>query len=169
MRSVTLTLPLRWLASIRRFNAPGDSIAGALILAVDKDVKRADFNHEVTSFYNMNIKNVIVTFKGSSHRLFENGMLPKDLYKSVLKLFPNTEVTEQQFFTDKFAIWLDTRLSAKNNLHGSGKNFRVGDDIHIQINRNVETGGDLVYHTYIFQDATLVNIGGRFLEEDAQT
>ena len=151
-----------------RFDAPGDSIAGVLILAVDKDTKRAEFNHDVTSFYNANIKNLFTTYKGSSHRLYENGMQPQDLYDALLKLFPNTEVSEEDFLTDKYAIWLDMRLSARNDLHGSGKNFRVGDELHLQINRNAEASGNLIYYTYIFQDATLINQNGRFIEEDAQ-
>ena len=147
-----------------RLNAPGESISGFLILMVD-DGKRADFNHQVKEYYNPQFSKITTTYKGSSHRLFENGMYMRDSYDSLLKLAPNTNVKEAEFYTNHFGIWLDTRLSSKNELHGGGYNFRVGDEVNIAIHRAGEVGGNVDIYTYIFQDSTLLNVGGRFVEE----
>ena len=147
-----------------RLNATGESISGFLILMVD-DGKRGDFNHQVKEYYNPQFTKINTSYKGSSHRLFENGMVARDTYNAMLKLVPNTDMKETEFYTNHFGLWLDTRLSSKNEIHGGGYNFHIGDEINIAIHRAGEPGGNVDIYTYIFQDSTLVNIGGRFIEE----
>ena len=137
-----------------KIHAPG-SISGFLILMVDK-AKRADYSHDTKLYYNPNFTKVSISYKGSSHRIYENGLLPQNTYEAMLKLVPNTSIEESDFHSKGFGLWIDTRLSSKNELHGAGYTFNVGDDINIAIHRPGESGNDPVnIYTYIFEDATL--------------
>ena len=56
--------------------------------------------------------------------LYSKGMLPTDQWESIKQRFPRcleSEVTETKFYTeDKFALWVDLRSHADNEIHGSG-------------------------------------------------
>ena len=96
-----------------RFNTPGASISGFLVVMVDEGRRNA-YNHETNQFYNPKFTRVDISYKESSHRVFENGLLPRDTFDSILKLVPETDLKEADFYTQGFALWIDTRLSTNN-------------------------------------------------------
>ena len=58
------------------------------------------------------------------------------------------------FLTTKFALWIDTRSSTNNILHGSGKAVEKSG-ILLQIRKAPEaSGGDLTCHVFSLEDAT---------------
>ena len=59
-----------------RFNTPGASKSGFLVIMVD-DGKRNEYNHETNQFHNPKFTRVDISHKESSHRVFENGFLPE--------------------------------------------------------------------------------------------
>ena len=52
----------------------------------------------------------------------------------------------------KFALWIDTRSSIDNTLHGSGKAVEKSG-ILLQIDKARETSGDLTCYVFSFEDA----------------
>ena len=62
-------------------------------------------------------------------------------------------MTWQEFLTTKFGLWVDTRSSTGNTLHGSGRT--VGKSgILIQAEKVPETSnGDLTWYMFSLEDA----------------
>ena len=56
------------------------------------------------------------------HQLFAVGLQAREIYPELKKIFynENSDVTWEDFLTTKFQLWIDTRLSIDNTLHGSG-------------------------------------------------
>ena len=57
------------------------------------------------------------------HQLFAAGLQARRIYPELKKYFykENSNVTWEEFLTTKFALWIDTRSSTDNTLHGSGR------------------------------------------------
>ena len=73
-----------------------------------------------------------------------------------MKLVPETDLKEVDFYTQGFVLWVDTRLSTNNSLRETGFKFNEGDTVNIAIHRAGEDGDDTVkIHTYIFEDTTI--------------
>ena len=61
-------------------------------------------------------------------------------------------MTWEEFLTTKFVLWIDTRSSTNNTLHGRG--MAVGKSgIILQIEKAPETSGDLICYVVSLQDA----------------
>ena len=61
-------------------------------------------------------------------------------------------MTWEEFLTTKFVLWIDTRSSTNNTLHGRG--MAVGKSgIILQIEKAPETSGDLTCYVFSLQDA----------------
>ena len=62
-------------------------------------------------------------------------------------------MTWEEFLTTKFGLWIDTRSSTNNTLHGSGRAVEKSG-ILLQIEKAPETsGGDLICYVFSFEDA----------------
>ena len=62
-------------------------------------------------------------------------------------------MTWEEFLTTKFGSWIDTRLSADNTLHGSGRTVEESG-ILLQIERAPETSnGDLTCYVFNLENA----------------
>ena len=96
------------------------SLQGLLLLFPDK---RDDFANKNEEFYNPSIKKILVTINGMPHQLFAAGLQAREIYPELKKYFykENSDVTWEDFLTTKFALWIDTRSSIDNTLHGSGR------------------------------------------------
>ena len=77
-------------------------------------------------FVNPDKTSVKIDIDGVPNMLYSRGMIPTDLYKSILQCFTgDTSVKEKDFYTnDKFALWIDLRTHSDNNIHGSGLALR---------------------------------------------
>ena len=79
------------------------------------------------------------------HQLFAAGPQARDIYPELKKYFyrEHSNVTWEEFLTTKFGLWIDTRSSTNNTLHGSGRAVEKSG-ILLQIEKASETsGGDL--------------------------
>ena len=96
------------------------SLLGLLLLFLDKRDDLANKNEE---FYNSSIKKILVTINGIPHQLFAAGLQAREIYPELSKYFykENSDATWEDFLTTKFALWIDTRSSIDNTLHGSGR------------------------------------------------
>ena len=107
------------------------SLQGLLLPFLDK---RDDFANKSEEFYNPSIKKILVTINGMPHQLFAAGLQARDIYPELKKYFykENSNVTWEEFLTTKFGLWIDTRSSTDNTLHGSGKAVEKGILIQIE-------------------------------------
>ena len=82
-----------------------------------------------------------------------------DINPELMKYFykEHSNVTWEEFLTTKFALWIDTRSSIDNTLHGSGS--RVDKGMLLQIKKRPETSdGDLTCYAFSFEN-TLAHLG----------
>ena len=126
---------------------------GLLLLFLDKRDDFADKNEE---FYNPSINETSVMINGLSLQLYRAGLQARDIYPELKKYFykENSDVTWEEFLTTKFALWIDTRSSTNNILHGSGRAVEKSG-ILLQIEKAPETSGDdLICHVFSHEDTT---------------
>ena len=64
-------------------------------------------------------------------------------------------MTWEEFLTTKFGLWIDTRSSTHNTLHGSSRTVEKSD-ILLQIQKVPGTSnGDLTCHVFSLEDAVV--------------
>ena len=100
-------------------NVSVGSLQGLLLLLIDIF---DDFANKNEQFYNPSIKKILITINGMPHELFATGLKARGIYPELNKYFSkeNSNVTREEFLTTKFGLWIDTRSSTNNVLHGSG-------------------------------------------------
>ena len=129
------------------------SFQGLLLLFLEK--LDDDFANKNKEFYNPSIKKILVTINGMPHQLSAAGLQARDIYPELKKYFykEHSNVTCEDFLTTKFALWIDTRSSIDNTLHGSGRT--VGKSgILLQIEKSPEkSGSDLTCYVFSLEDA----------------
>ena len=126
------------------------SLQDLLLLFLDKRDDSANKNEEL---YNPSIKKILVTI-GIPYQLYEGGLQARNIYPELKKCFykENSDVTWEKFLTTKFALWIDTRSSTDNTLHGSS--MIVNKGIKLQIKKASEASdGDLMSYVISFEDA----------------
>ena len=107
------------------------SLQGLLLLFLDK---RDEFANKNEEYYNPNINKISVINNGISLQLYRGGLQARDIYSELEKYFhqQNSDVTWEGFLATKFALWIDTRSSTNDILHGSGrsveKNWYITSD-----------------------------------------
>ena len=126
------------------------SLQGLLLLFLDK---RDEFPNKNEEFYNQSIKKILVTINGMPHQLFVAGLQARDSYPELKKYFykENSNVTWEDFLTEKFRLWIDTRSSIDNTLHSSGRAVEKSG-ILLQIEKAPETSGDLTCYVFSLED-----------------
>ena len=99
-------------------NVPRRSMTGLLFLFTAPSVAGT---RDSEKFVNPDITSVKIDIGGVPNTLYSRGMMPTDLYKSILQRFTGgTSVKEKDFYTnDKFALWIDLQTHSDNNIHGS--------------------------------------------------
>ena len=60
-------------------------------------------------------------------------------------------MTWEEFLTTKFGLWIDTRSSTDNTLHGSGRTVEKSG-ILLQIEEVLEASGDLTCYVFSLED-----------------
>ena len=128
------------------------SLQGLLLLFFDK---RDDFANKNEEFYNPSIKKILVTINGMHHQLFAARLKARGIYPELKKYFykKNSNVTWEEFLTTKFGLWIDTRSSIDNTLHGSGRKVEKSG-ILLQIEKVPEaSNGDLMCYVFSLEEA----------------
>ena len=115
------------------------SLQRFLLLFTDKRVGFANKNEE---YYNPSIKKILVTINGMPHQLFAAGLGAKDIYPELKQYIykEHVNVTWEELLTTKFGLWIDTRWSTNNTLHGSGRAVEKSY-ILLQIEKSPEASG----------------------------
>ena len=89
------------------------------------------------------------------HQLSSAGLHARDIYPELKKFFykEHSNVTWEEFLTTKFGLWIDTRSSTDNTLHGSGR-AKEKSGILLQIEKAPEaSNGDLTCYVFILEGA----------------
>ena len=88
------------------------------------------------------------------HQLFAAVLQARKIYPELKKYFhkENSNVTLEHFLMTKFALWIDTRSSTNNTLHGSGRAVEKSG-ILLQIEKAPETSGDPTCYIFSLEDA----------------
>ena len=145
-------------------NTPAKSMSKILILAVDPD-DRKQFQH-TEKFKNLDITKVNIGIEGVEkvNALYASGMQTHNTYDQILKVFKENGVSLRDFLTEKYALCLDLRPSIDDALHGNGANLQnTSEGVTLEIHRVAGTGnGILNIHVFVFQDAQLNIVEGRF-------
>ena len=144
-------------------NAPSKSMSKILILAVDPD-DRKQFAH-TEKFRNLEITKVNIGIEGMQkiNALYASGMQKENTYDQIVKVFNENGVTLQDFLTEKYALCLDIRPSTDSTLHGNGARLEnASEGITLEIHRVAGGAVKLNLHIFVFQDAQLNILGGRF-------
>ena len=69
-----------------------------------------------------------------------------------------------EYLTDKYALWLNFRTIDKNSLHGTGRRIENAlEGITLQIEKKVESAGNLNVYIYLIMDAQLNIKDGKFV------
>ena len=113
------------------------------------------FENKNEKFCNPSIKKILVTSNGIPHQLLAAGLQARDIYPELKMYFykENSNVTWEEFLTTKFGLWINTRSSTYNNLHGSGRTVEKSG-ILLQIEKAPEAGnGDLTCYVFSLEDA----------------
>ena len=140
-----------------QINVPRRSMTGILLLFTENPTAG---ERDSEKFVNPDIKSVYINIDEVPNMLYSKGMLPTDQWESIKQRFPRSlesEVTETKFYTeDKFALWVDLRSHADNEIHGSGlalKNTR--DGVKLEIRRKVDGSGNITCDMFIVADALM--------------
>ena len=140
------------------FTTPYKSLKGIALIFVDPEKrKRYSMNNEM--FYNPSIKSVKISVEGDPNQLFSDEMTGREMYKSALRFFgdEDSDVTEGEFLTTKFCLWIDFRSSHDHSLHGSGLGMsRVDSGISLQIKKEAKASGQLLCYAYTIADAQII-------------
>ena len=128
------------------------SLQCLLLLFFDK---RDDFANKNEEFYNPSIKKILTTINGMPHQHLAAGLQARYIYPELKKYYykENSNVTREEFLMTKFELWIDTRSSTDNTLHGNGRAVEKSD-ILLQIEKAPEaSNGDLTCYMFSLEDA----------------
>ena len=127
------------------------SLQVLLLLFLDK---RDDFANKNKEFHNPSIKKILVTINGMPHRLYKGDLGARDIYPELKKYFykETSDVNHEEFLPTKFGLWIDTRSSIDNTLHGNGRVIEQG--IILQIEKaSAAGGGNLMCYVFSLENA----------------
>ena len=128
------------------------SLQSLLFLFLDK---RGDFANKNEESYNPSIKKILTIINGMPHQLLATGLQARDIYPELKKYLKKkrSNVTWEEFLATKFWLWIDTRSSTDNTLHGSGKAVgKIG--ILLQTEKAAETSdGNLTCYVFSLENA----------------
>ena len=128
------------------------SSRGLLLLFLDKRDDLANKNEE---FHITSIKKILTTINEMPHQLFAAGLQTRDIYSELKKYFSkeHSNVTWEKLLTTKFGLWIDTRSSTDNTLHGIGRAMKKSC-IMVHIEKEPEaSNGDLTCYVFGLEDA----------------
>ena len=129
------------------------SLQGSLLLFFDKC---DDFVNKNEKFYNPRITKILTMINGMPHELFAAGLQARDIYPEIKKYFyrEHSNVTWENFWQQKFRLWVHTCLSTDNTLHGISRRVEKSGVLLLQIEKVPETSnGDLTCYVFSLEDA----------------
>ena len=139
------------------------------------------YSRNTEKFYNPKITKVDITIEGIPNQLYSQGLRPYQQWDEAKKYLsgghkrhPNTsmiskdlalsDVSQGDFFTSKYCLWLVMRTTDDDSLHGSGRRVEnASKGITIQLAKEGTGQGALNIYIYVIMDAQLNIENGRFV------
>ena len=147
------------------------SMKGILMLFIDPTDGGGLYARDPEKFYNPKINKVSITLDGNPNQLYSSGMLKHQQWDEIRKHFADgrhrtvstvakelelSDMTLADYLTTKYGLWLDMRTTDDDSLHGSGRKLEgASQSIHIQIEKEAETEGNLDAYIFYICDAQL--------------
>ena len=131
------------------------SFSKILILAIDPDHWKQFVHTE--KFKNLDITKIKIEIEGVEkvNALYTSGMEKHNTHDQILKHFKENGVSLRDFLTEKYALCFDLRPSIDLQ--------NTSEGVTLEIHRVAGTGnGKLNLHVFVFQDAELKLMNGRF-------
>ena len=159
------------------FNMPCKSLKGFLVLFEEEK----PYERDTSKFYNPKIQKASVIVEGKPNQLYAQGMRSFEQYDEVCKYFAEgkqkdnnanevkkqlelQDLSEGEYLTDKYALWLDFRTIDENTLHGMGRRIENAlEGIALQIKEEAESPGNLNAYIYLIMNAQLNIQNGAFV------
>ena len=135
-------------------NLPRRSMTGILCLFEESyDEGKRDSE----KFVNPDIKSVNINIDGMPNRLYSKGMVPSDFWESIkIRMGGSSKVKEEDFYADKFALWIDLRTFSDNSIHGGGLHVNnTRDGVKLEIKRKTGGSGNITCHMFVVADALM--------------
>ena len=155
------------------FNTPARSMKGILLLFE----KEADWARDTENFINPKINNVEIIVEGKPNQLYAQGMKQYHQWDEIKKHFANGknkshgdvqnelelfELRPTDYYSNKYALWLDFRTVDDGSLHGTGRRIEnASEGITLQISKDAGSG-NLNCYAYLFMDAQINISDGLF-------
>ena len=71
-------------------------------------------------------------------------------------------MTQDEYLTNSYGLWLDFRSTDDNSLHGAGRRISDNGGISVHFAREAENNGDLTMYVFLVMDAQLTIENGNF-------
>ena len=140
----------------QHINLPRRSITGILCLFTLPYGKGA---RDSENFFNPGITSINIDVNGVPNRFYSKGMVPSDLWESVKKRFSGSSrwsVKEKDFYSKKFALWIDLRTHPDNDIHGGGLPLtNAQDGIKIEMKRKLSGSSTMTCYMFVVADALM--------------
>ncbi|KXJ07079.1 hypothetical protein AC249_AIPGENE2238 [Exaiptasia diaphana] len=134
-------------------NLPRRSMSGILMLFVDPYAAGA---RDSEKFVYPKITKVNVNVDGMPNKLYGKGMLPTDFWTAIVNRIGITDITQKDFYTNKFALWIDLRTYYDNNMHGGGLVLNsTKDGVKLEIKRTAGGSGNITCYMFEVADAVM--------------
>jgi len=135
-------------------NIPRRSMSGILMLFTDVYTVGA---RDSEKFVSPSITQVNINVDGMPNKLFGKGMLPTDFWNSIRSRFGETDnITPKDFYSDKFALWIDLRTYPDNGIHGNGLVLNsTKDGVKLEMKRKTGGSGTINCYMFVFADALM--------------
>ena len=112
---------------------------------------------DTESFVNPGITKVDVNIDGMPNKLYSKGMIPSDFWDAIINRMGLTDnVTQIDFYDNKFALWIDLRSYPDDSIHGNGLMLNeTKDGVKLEITRTQSgsTGDTTTCHMFVVADA----------------
>ena len=110
------------------------------------------------------IKKVEISIDGDPNAVYSKGMNTNDLYREARRVFnvKDTDMTEEKFYDNKFALVFDPRNNADNSAMGSG--CKVADTktgVQLTITKEVTTK-DIKCEIFVLSNAAVSTVERSF-------
>ena len=155
-----------------QINQPIKSLKGVLMLWKSPGTKNPQ------RFYNPKITKTTVTVEGRPNQLYAQGMQQYQHWDEVVKYFGDSDtehgrgvtkdlsmhwMTQEEYLTDNYGLWLDFRSTDENTLHGTGRRISDNGGVSIHLSREAENRGDLTMYVFLIMDSQLTIENGNFV------
>ena len=110
------------------------------------------------------IKNISISIDGNPNAVYSRGMKTNDLYREARRVFhvEDTDMTEERFYDNKFALVIDLRNNGDNSAMGSGwKIVDTKTGVQLAITKEATTK-DVKCEIFVLSDASVPSVDRSF-------